>query len=171
MLLIALLESADEARSYALSSRNGHEDLLLVASLGNQSTNHHRNMNGEATGPAKTAGAAVPVIIEKRWKSELQNPTETQQLAYPGFQTAYTPSRVDASCDLISLYGLKPLYQAFVRPSTSSKPGLASDVKPSTEEGSSGLGRRVQLPPGIGALLAEQSSGLTCMGDRQYLYF
>jgi hypothetical protein len=85
MLLIALLESADEARSYALSSRNGHEDLLLVASLGNQSTNHHRNMNGEATGPAKTAGAAVPVIIEKRWKSEPQNSTRDPATCSPRF--------------------------------------------------------------------------------------
>lgn len=61
--------------------------------------------------------------------------------------TAYQPSRVSASSDLISLYGLKPLYHAFVRPQP------APSVK--LEDAAGG---RVQVPQGVEALLAEQTS-------------
>ena len=62
---------------------------------------------------------------------------------YGSSNSIYSEQKWDASHDLISLYGLKPLYQAFVRPSTSSTPGNSADVKPSSAESSANLGRRV----------------------------
>jgi hypothetical protein len=82
-----VLESADEARVPTRSQAEMATRLSYLSPriLGNQSTKHHRNMNGEATGPEKTAGAAVPVIIEKRWKSEPQNSTRDPATCSPRF--------------------------------------------------------------------------------------
>lgn len=71
---------------------------------------------------------SVPIVIEKRWKT-------------------YTPNKVNPADDLISRYGLKPLYHAFVRPPPT--PNLAAEGK---------IAPMVQLQQSIAALLPDQSN-------------
>jgi hypothetical protein len=65
------------------------------------------------------------------------------------FHTAYTPNKISPADDLITLYGLKPLYHAFVRP----------PIAPKAKEGAEGQPPpMIQLQQSIAALLPDQSS-------------